>query len=82
MERLRIETPAFIFDLGHIASSCMVARKLCRNAGAKLLYSLKAASHGGLLRMISEHVDGFSASSLFEAHLVRDVVGRETRANR
>jgi carboxynorspermidine decarboxylase len=81
MERLGIETPAFIFDLGHIASSCKVASRICRDAGAKLLYSLKAASHGSLLRVISEQVDGFSASSVFEAQLVRDVVGRRTRVH-
>src|SRR5579885_930037 len=46
-----------------------------RAGGLKVLYSIKACAVAEVLRRIAPHVDGFSASSLFEARLSREVLG-------
>jgi carboxynorspermidine decarboxylase len=41
-----------------------------------VLYSVKALSIPAILEIIAKHVDGFSASSLFEARLAREILGK------
>jgi carboxynorspermidine decarboxylase len=49
--------------------------RLCRLAGCRALYSLKALGLPDVLHLMVPQLAGFSASSLFEARLVRHVVG-------
>jgi len=50
---------------------------LADNAGCKLLYTLKALTLPWVLELIGPHVQGFSASSLYESVIARDVLKTE-----
>jgi len=70
-----VNTPAFICDESALASSCEVVETLCRAAKIGQFFPLKCHSIFSSLQIIAEHVDGFGASSLFEARLAREVLG-------
>ena len=69
------ETPAFIYDESALRANCDVASKRINEAGCIPLYALKANPLFGVLDIIAEFVNGFSASSLFEAKLSKQVLG-------
>ena len=71
-----VGTPSFIYDqeqLGNVASLLSETEINC-----SLLYTLKSVTLSDLLDSISPHVHGFSASSLFEARIVRESLGPES----
>jgi carboxynorspermidine decarboxylase len=70
-----IATPAFIIDEAEIRSSSSRLRCLADDVGCKLLFSLKPLAFERAIRIIGEVVDGFSASSFFEARLAREILG-------
>ena len=70
-----VETPAFIVRPAAIAASRDKLARLCGLAGCRALYSLKALGLPDVLRLMVPQLAGFSASSLYEALLVRHVVG-------
>ena len=68
-----VKTPALVYDESRLEctlAQALVAREL---AGVKLLYAVKAAALPHVLEYLSPHLDGFSVSSPFEAHLVKDL---------
>jgi len=70
-----VETPAFIYNENNILEkinglSAIIDRKKC-----SLLFPLKTFSVMDALVFIAPLVDGFSASSLFEAKLAREITG-------
>ena len=70
-----LETPAFIVRPGAIEASRDELARICGLAGCRALYSLKALGLPDVLRLMVPRLAGFSASSLYEALLVRRVVG-------
>ncbi len=70
-----VRTPAFIIDEAEIRSSSGRLRQLADDVGCKLLFSLKPLAVEQAVRIIGEFVDGFSASSFFEASLAREILG-------
>ncbi len=66
------QTPAFIYDESDILNRLSSLSEVRNNTACKVLYSIKAAPQSGLLKTISNHVDGFSASSLFECQLAKE----------
>lgn len=68
-------TPAFIYDEAAIASNCTKLRTLSLGVKFSQLFPLKCHNLFGSLQIIAEHVDGFAASSFFEAQLAREVLG-------
>ena len=70
LKREPAATPAFIYDLDEIRKRLDILRRIRDRSNCKVLYSLKALP---LRRILEEmgHLDGFSASSLFEARLAR-----------
>jgi carboxynorspermidine decarboxylase len=70
-----LETPAMIYDVTMLEKQLRKLRLLRIQTSLRVLYSIKACAVGGLLRRIGPSVDGFSASSLFEARLSREVLG-------
>ena len=66
-------TPAYVYSETALRSAASDARKVADAAGCGLLYTLKACGLGGVLRTLAPYLDGFSASSAFEA-LVADSV--------
>ena len=68
-----VKTPALVYDESRL--ECNLAQGLAARelAGVKLLYAVKAAALPHVLEYLSPHLDGFSVSSAFEAHLVKDL---------
>jgi len=73
----RIETPAFVYDEGRILRGVEGLSRLGAEAGCKVLFTLKPLTVVDLLHLMAPHVSGFAASSLFEARLAREAIGRE-----
>ncbi len=77
MNTLQVETPAFVYDERTMRSALSYLVGLRAQTGCKLLYSLKSLALADCLRVMAESVDGFSASSYFEAKLAREIIKRE-----
>ncbi|QXP85894.1 carboxynorspermidine decarboxylase [Methylococcus sp. Mc7] len=73
-KRLLPETPAFIYDQTAIDRTLLHFKEATGESGPKLLYSVKSFPFLPLLRRIAPRVDGFSASSLFEAKLCAEAL--------
>ena len=71
------ETPALVYDERLILDRLALFDRIREFSGARLLYSVKAMPLAGLLEVIAPGVDGYSASSLFEARLIREARGSE-----
>jgi carboxynorspermidine decarboxylase len=71
------QTPAFIYDEKVVIDRLNALSKVRSNSGCKILYSIKAAPLTGLLKLIAEYVDGFSASSLFECQIAKEILGNK-----
>ena len=70
---LDIHTPAFIYDEKTIEKNCRLVREVSDKAGVKFLFALKALAFSGVTEIISQYVDGFAASSPFEAMLAKEI---------
>jgi len=70
-----VETPAFVLDERRMRRDLKAAVKLRDQCGFKLLYALKPLTCEFVLELMLGMVDGFAASSLFEARLARNVLG-------
>jgi carboxynorspermidine decarboxylase len=68
-----LKTPAFVCDEGILRADSARVAGLARGSGCRVLYSPKANSLQNVLGNISENVDGFATSSLFEAKLINRV---------
>lgn len=70
-----VETPAFVFDEATVLERVQRLRKLGDACGLRVLYSVKACPLAAILALIAPRLDGFSASSVFEARLAREALG-------
>jgi carboxynorspermidine decarboxylase len=52
-----------------------LVRLVRAEAGCRVLYALKPLAHPAVLAAMAPHVDGFAASSAFEARLARSILG-------
>lgn len=68
-----LETPAFVIDESQLKQSAAVVSQVVRRAEGRVIYALKSFTHGRVLQILAEHVDGLAASSLYEARIARDV---------
>jgi len=68
-------TPVFVYDESVIIDRLAALADVRKNSACQILYSIKAAPIRGLLEMIANHVDGFSASSLFECQIAKETIG-------
>ncbi len=69
-----MKTPAYIFDEFKFTERLKQFSDLRQSRRFKLLYSIKALPLPVVLEKMLPYVDGFSASSLFEAKLAREVI--------
>ena len=69
-----MKTPAYIFDQSQFIERLKPFADLRQQTRFKLLYSIKALPLSAILEEMLPYVDGFSASSLFEAQLAREVL--------
>lgn len=68
------ETPAFVYDERAVEQLLGYGQQLRADTGCRVLYSLKPLPLPDLLGMMLPKLDGFAASSLFEARLAREVM--------
>lgn len=66
-----LETPAFVYDERAVRQLLGYGQRLRAATGCKVLYSLKPLPFPDLLELMMPRLDGFAASSLFEARLAR-----------
>lgn len=67
----------FLIDKDKIIENSKRIQKLCsRVSNLRPLYSLKANSFSFVIDLISEHVEGFSCSSVFEARLASSLIDK------
>lgn len=69
-------SPAYVFDKNAIVKNLLELAKLKQQSGCKVLYSIKALPLDLVLKEAKEYLDGFSVSSLFEALLAEEVLGK------
>jgi carboxynorspermidine decarboxylase len=70
-----VETPALVLDLRTIDRTMQLVQCVRAAAGCAILYALKPLAHPAVLAAMRPHVDGFAASSAFEARLARSTLG-------
>lgn len=68
-----LATPALIYDTAALQERARHLSRVAANAGAKLLYPMKANSFAGILETLAPNIDGFAASSAFEAQLIQQI---------
>jgi len=66
-------TPAFIFDEASLRKNTALLQSLVGPTGAQIYFPVKCHNLCASLEIIAEDVQGFAASSLFEARLAREV---------
>lgn len=69
LEETAIETPAFVVDERTLVRDARLARSAVESQQTRLLYAMKSLSMETGLRALVPEIDGFHASSLFEAQL-------------
>ena len=76
-EQIRIlaGTPAFVYDEAMLRVLLERTQPLRREAAVHVLFALKPFSFVPALEFMASQLDGFAASSLFEARLAREVLG-------
>lgn len=72
---LPVRTPAFVYDEAVLSERAAHLAAVAAEAGCVPLYALKPFSFVGAMEVLARHLAGFSASSLFEARLARQVIG-------
>ncbi|HXV37718.1 MAG TPA: 2Fe-2S ferredoxin, partial [Myxococcota bacterium] len=75
-------TPAFVYQEDRLLESLRRLEPLRANPKCRVLYSIKSCSLPDVLEFLSTRVDGFSASSLFEARLAREILDRNGAGKR
>ena len=71
-----LETPAFVYDETAIQRLLGYGDLARSRSGCRVLYSVKALALPDLLEFMAPRLDGFAASSPFEARLARGVLGQ------
>ncbi len=71
---LNIDTPALIFDENVLLEDISKITQIVKSLDCELIYSLKPLTLFPILSIISNYVDGFGVSSLFEAKLVHTLI--------
>jgi carboxynorspermidine decarboxylase len=74
LKRTRLKTPCYVYFEQTLRENCERASALIRPTGTYFLYSMKSLELAPVLEIISEYVDGFAASSLFEAQLASEIL--------
>lgn len=74
LQTAALRTPAFVVDVSALIADTTTVASAVRDPSSRLLFALKSFSQVDGLRTIAAGVDGFAASSLFEARLAREVM--------
>jgi carboxynorspermidine decarboxylase len=71
-----LKTPAFVTDITTLKEDIQATKTLACDEHTKLLFAMKSYSTLAGLEVIAEKVSGFAASSLYEAKLARELMGK------
>jgi carboxynorspermidine decarboxylase len=75
-----LPSPYFLIDERAVASNLAVVDRLRERSGARALLALKCFASWGIADLLSDHLDGTTSSSLFEARLGHEQFGGEVHA--
>ena len=70
-----VDTPAFVYDERAMYRLLDYAAPLRDDRRCRVLFAVKSFSFAPALRVMASRLDGFAASSLYEARLARSVIG-------
>ena len=73
----KIETPSYVVDRRLLAKNLQVLGSVQKRTGAKILLALKGFAMFSLFDQIGKTLHGITASSLFEARLGHEEMGKE-----
>ncbi len=73
-----MQTPRFVIDEAKLESNAQILDSVRRRTGVKILLAQKAYSLAATYPLLARHLDGTTASSLFEAKHGHDFFGGET----
>lgn len=76
----RVETPAYVVDLGALRENLAILDTVQRRAGCKILLALKGFAMWSTFPIIREVLAGIAASSPDEARLGAEELGKEVHA--
>ncbi len=67
-----IQTPAFVVDEARLKHNLQTLADIKTRTGAKILFAIKGCPLMPIFQMIGDVLDGFTASGVYEARLVKD----------
>lgn len=76
----RIESPAYVIDLGRLRRNLALLGRVQSETDCKILIALKGFAAFSTFPLVREVLSGAAASSVAEARLARDHVGKEVHA--
>ena len=71
----RVDTPAYIVDLGRLRRNLAVLADVQARSGCKILLALKGFAMWSVFPIVGEYLSGIAASSPHEARLGREQLG-------
>ena len=71
----RVQTPAYVVDEGLLIKNLEILKSVRERTGAKILLAQKAFSMYAVYPLISQYLDGTTASGLYEAKLGHEEMG-------
>jgi len=78
--RMTLRTPYYLIDERRLRQNLEVVGRVREESGAKSLLALKCFSTWGVFGLMSPYLDGTTSSSLYEARLGREQLGKEVHA--
>jgi carboxynorspermidine decarboxylase len=73
----RIPSPAFVLDMARLRRNLELIRSVQAQAGVQVILALKGFSMWRVFPMVAEYLSGATASSLNEARLIYEEMGRK-----
>ncbi len=67
-----IQTPAYVVDETRLKHNLQILLDIKKQSGVKILFAIKGCPLMPLFQMIGDTLDGFTASGVYEARLVKD----------
>lgn len=76
----RVETPAYVIDLGLLRRNLDLLATVQERSGCRVLLALKGYAVWSTFAFVQERLTGAAASSVAEAQLAREQIGKEVHA--
>jgi carboxynorspermidine decarboxylase len=73
----RVPTPSYVIEERLLRKNCAILKNVAERTGCRILLAQKAFSMYSAYPLIRDYLDGTAASSLFEARLGREEMGKE-----